>query len=360
MPENEKDELEIQADGSDTEEEAHVEYAIASYPSDFTLSGINESWLKKDLTIPDFQREFVWSITQSSLLIESFLLGLPVPPVFFYIDKENNNLVIDGQQRILSIIYFFSGFFGSENVQGKRQVFRLTGLNVKSPFAGKTFSDLEEAQKRKIRNAVLRAINIKQISPVDEGTCMFHIFERLNTGGTPLKPQEIRNCVFRGDFIQVLRELNIDDNWRKIIGKSKVDKHQRDVELVLRMFSLFKNVADYEKPMKEYMNVAMKTNKAGDTDKVLEFKQIFPTATKLIVDALGKKPFHVRGPLNAAVMDSVLPVVLENYGSIDNKFKERFITLIGNDDFRKKTLFATTDAATLKERYELTKKILLH
>jgi hypothetical protein len=73
------------------EDEEYIQYDIATYPSDFTLNGIQELWNKKDLIIPDFQREFVWNIKQSSLLVESFLMGLPVPPVFFYIDENNKS-----------------------------------------------------------------------------------------------------------------------------------------------------------------------------------------------------------------------------------------------------------------------------
>src|SRR3972149_7177363 len=118
----------------DQANEILVEYDITAYPSDFTLSGLVGMWNSKDITIPDFQREFVWTIKQSSLLIESFLIGLPVPPVFFYIDDENKNLVVDGQQRILSIVFFFEGYFGRENAKGSRQAFKLTGWNWNTPF----------------------------------------------------------------------------------------------------------------------------------------------------------------------------------------------------------------------------------
>ena len=128
------------------EEEVAVEYDIATYPSDFTLAGIHKMWHDHGILIPDFQREFVWKIEQSSLLIESFLVGLPVPPVFFYIDDENKNLVIDGQQRILSCVYFFDGYFGEESAQGKRRVFRLAdwthGRSPSHCFQGPQCSDV--------------------------------------------------------------------------------------------------------------------------------------------------------------------------------------------------------------------------
>src|SRR3989304_1654063 len=107
----------------DQANEVLVEYDITAYPSDFTLSGLVGMWNSKDITIPDFQREFVWTIKQSSLLIESFLVGLPVPPVFFYIDNEHKNLVIDGQQRILSRVHFFDGFGREGWVRGRNNVF---------------------------------------------------------------------------------------------------------------------------------------------------------------------------------------------------------------------------------------------
>jgi uncharacterized protein with ParB-like and HNH nuclease domain len=359
MPEIKNEELEIQGDGTENEEEAHVEYDIASYPSDFTLSGINDLWNNKDIIIPEFQREFVWNINQSSLLIESFLLGLPVPPVFFYVDKENKNLVIDGQQRILSIVFFFEGLFGFENVQGKRQVFRLTGLNQKSPYFNETFFDLDDSHQRKFRNAVLRAVNIKQLSPKEENTSIYHIFERLNTGGSPLKPQEIRNCVFRGKIVTILRELNKDQNWRKILGKKHVDKHQKDVELVLRILSLFDNTNNYEKPMKEFLNQSMKKHRNGDTSKLAKFVKLFPKVSKQIVDNLGEKPFHIRGPLNAAVLDSVFTVAFENPNRIDKSFAKHYANLAQDSTFLRDTQLGTTDTLTVRERYNIAYKILI-
>ncbi|MBU0728623.1 MAG: DUF262 domain-containing protein [Proteobacteria bacterium] len=135
--------LEVEAE-VDEDEAIAINYDIASYPSDFTLSGISQMWKDGDIVIPDYQREFVWTIKQSSLLIDSFLTGLPVPPVFFYVDDNNKNLVIDGQQRILSVVFFLDGYFGKESTQGKRQVFRLTGLHSTHPYLGARFEDLKK------------------------------------------------------------------------------------------------------------------------------------------------------------------------------------------------------------------------
>lgn len=352
------EEIEIEDDSDD--EEVSVVYDIASYPSDFTLAGIAQMWKDKDIEIPDFQREFVWTIKQSSLLIDSFLCGLPVPSVFFYIDELNKNLVIDGQQRILSVVYFLEGYFGNESTQGKRQVFRLSGLDERSPYYNKRFVDLEETDQRKLKQSVLRAVNIRQLNPTGEGTSAYHIFERLNTGGTPLKPQEIRNCVFRGALTSKLKDANKDKNWRKILGKKPIDKHQKDVEILLRLFALAGSVDKYEKPMKEFLNAAMKRHLEGNTKKADLFFSRFPKVTALVVSALGEKPFHIRGPLNTSALDAVMCVLIEHPSELNAaQLVQRYKALLEHPDFRDLTLLATTDTKTLRTRVNLARKVLL-
>lgn len=339
---------EVQDDG-----EALVQYEIASYPSDLTLWGIKDMWKDGDILIPDFQRNYVWTINQASLLIESFLLGLPVPQVFFYVNDQNKNLVIDGQQRILSIVYYFDGYFGDENIQGKRQVFRLTGLDERSHFANKRYEDLDETEQRMLRSRVLRAINIRQLSPKGENTSIYHIFERLNTGGTPLKPQEIRNCVFRGSFVGILAALNQDANWRKLVGKKVLDKHKKDIELILRVFALSdNNWQKYEKPMKEFLNVAMNENKDGNSKRVKQFEARFTKAVELIVDELGNKPFHIRGPLNSSALDSVLCTIMDNIEKMPDDINIRYRALLKNEKFIAATYYGTSDVTVLQQRFK--------
>jgi hypothetical protein len=355
---NDFDNLEIEEELED--DAVSVIYDIATYPSDFTLAGIAQMWKDGDIEIPDFQREFVWSISQSSLLIDSFLCGLPVPSVFFYVDELNKNLVIDGQQRILSVVFFMEGYFGRESTQGRRQVFRLTGLGKKSPYANKRFVDLEEHDQRKLKQSVLRAVNIRQLNPVGEGTSAYHIFERLNTGGTPLKPQEIRNCVFKGALSQMLREANGDKNWRIILGKKALDKHQKDVEMVLRLFALSGAVGEYEKPMKEFLNTAMKRHGNGKTRKAERFFALFPKVAALIAAELGEKPFHLRGPLNSSALDAVMVVLLDNFSHVKpQELSYRYEALRTNKTFLDSTLLATTDTNVLKSRFNIAKDILL-
>lgn len=349
--------LEIEPESDD--EAAAVSFDIASYPSDLTLSVVHEMWKDRAIEIPEFQRNFVWSIAQASLLVESFMLGLPVPQVFFYVDEENRNQVIDGQQRIMSIVFFLEGYFGEEKMDNKRQVFRLQGLAKTSPFNNKKFSDLDENHQRKFKSSVLRAINIRQLNPKGEATSVYHIFERLNTGGTPLKPQEIRNCVYRGNLINRLREMNELTGWRRIVGKQALDRHQKDVELVLRVFALWAFEDEYEKPMKEFLNKAMAREKAGTSERVARFVELFPSAVDLVIDRLGDKPCHLRGRLNSSALDALMATILKAELAMPDDLPARYDRLRADEDFRASTHISTSDTGVVRRRMELTERYLI-
>src|SRR5439155_7426682 len=134
-------------------------------------------------------------------------------------------------------------------------------------------------------------------------TSVYHVFERLNTGGTTLTPQEVRNCVFHGPFNDFVVELNRDSTWRRLVGALGVDKRMRDVELIVRFFALAENLAGYFKPMKDFVSEFMKKNQQHTNNE--KFRRMFESATASVVERLGERPFHIKRGLNAAVFDSV-------------------------------------------------------
>lgn len=338
---------------TEEEEESYVTYDIATYPSDLTLSGIFEQWKDEEILIPDYQREFVWSQKQASLLIESFLLGLPIPPVFLYIDEFNKYVVIDGQQRITSVVYFFEGYFGTEDQKSKRTIFKLIGLSPKSPFLNKSFVELSDSDQRKLRGAVLRAMNIRQLSPKGEPTAAYHIFERLNTGGTPLKPQEIRNCVYRGTIVERLRRLNKNQDWRTILGKPDVDKHQKDVELILRLFSLYEGLSIYQRPMKDFLSMSMKRNLDFDSESAISFESQFPKIALKIVKELGQKPFSRRGPVNSALLESIFVSLMRLEDASKVNLPSQLEKLKNNHDFQNSISQSTTNEDVVRARHAI-------
>lgn len=352
------DELKV-ADGDEADDEAYVTYDIAAYPADYTLSVLDQMWNAGDIIIPNFQRKFVWTIKQSSMLIESLLMGLPVPQAFFYVDLDNRSLVIDGLQRVMSIAYYFSGFFGEETYQGKKTVFRLTGLNEKSPYAGKRYEDLTEADQRKLKNSVLRVINVKQLGPKDDDTSAYHIFERLNTGGTPLTEQEIRHCVYHGELVELLGSLNKIKNWREVLGNASYDKHQKDVELILRVMAVAFRSDKYEKPMKEFLNKTMSHYRDGKSDDVKFFEKAFPLVCTAVIEKMGVKPFNPKGRVNASALDSVMGVLISIAEKIPDDLNFRYEALLKDPDFYETLSVSTSDALVIRRRLAAVRKHLL-
>lgn len=342
-----------------TEEELdeipHVEFDIAVSPSDLTLELIANKVQQNDIIIPFYQRKFVWKIEQASRLIESFLMGLPVPQVFLYINEEDQLEVIDGQQRIMSVKYFLEGLFGEEDNKGKRQVFKLKGLSERSAYNGKTFLELSPRDQRKIKNSTLRAINIKQVTPSNASDSVFHIFQRLNTGGTQLKPQEIRNAVYRGNIVVKLEELNQDPDWQAILGLRAPDKTQKDVELVLRLFSLFENWTNYEKPMLHFLNKEMKENRKFDSKRADRFVSRFPKVTELINSTLDR-PFRPKSVINSGVLEAVMIALLERDKPMSAaQLQAGYDSLLEDDEFLDSIVGGTTDTLVLQYRQKLAK-----
>lgn len=331
-------------------------YEIVTYPADYTLEGLVTKYRRGQIKLPGFQRKFVWKIQQASKLIESFLLGLPVPAIFLYTDPDDNTLdVIDGQQRLLSLVYYFEGYFGPAENE-KRMVFSLKGLHEKSPYKDKTYATLEKTDGpafNRLNDAVLRAFVVKQLNPKNH-TSIYHVFERLNTGGTQLTSQEVRNCIYYGAFNELLRELNRDDNWRAIFGRNQEDNRQRDIELILRFFALFYNSEKYEKPMKDFLSDFMAVHRKESEENRNSYKNIFRSVVEDIGKYLDPKPFHIRAGLNAAVFDSVTVAFAKHRDKeIPRDIGSRYKSLIEDPKYLKLVSSSTTDGVVVIDRLNL-------
>lgn len=324
-------------DSPEDEQEPALKYEIMNYPADVTLGGYVDLWDRGELTVPDFQRLYVWDRVKASKLVESFLLGLPVPGVFLY--KERNKagyFIIDGQQRIVSLIRFIKGTF-------EETKFRLK--NVDKRYEGKTFEDLSEEDQFKLKGQTLRATIIQQINP-DDDTSIYHVFERLNTGGVNLNPMEVRQCVSFGPFVTALKKMNEIPAWRSILGKPKIDKRLRDVELILRCLALAEKYNEYEKPMKGFLNSYMESYRNHEPfDEVLKN---FEASCEYVLEELGSKPFHLRGRLNYGALDSVMAAVLTDVNTIDLSIK--FALLRKDADYENAITYNTSDESTVETR----------
>ncbi|MEE4959716.1 DUF262 domain-containing protein [Pseudomonas alliivorans] len=326
------------------DEESQPIYHISNYPADLTLRGYYDKFKSGQLVIPEFQRNYVWDQRKASKLIESFMLGLPVPGVFLYKVRGTNKLsIVDGQQRIMSAIRFFSNRFDEK-------IFRLSGVLPK--WKNKTYDELDESDRFLLDDTVLRATVIQQLDPEDDSS-IYHIFERLNTGGINLNSMEIRRCVYHGRFAELLQNLNELPAWRLIVGKPKEDKRLRDVELILRILALQYKWNVYEKPMKNFLNSFIaQINKLSDDQASVFFDRAstsFIKTVSYIVDKLGEKPFHIRGPLNFAVLDSVY-VAIANSERLNEDIHLTYQLLLKDREYAAAVSVSTSDDKSIKLR----------
>lgn len=322
------------------EEEAFapLEFEIVNYPADITLKGYLDQRKSGQLKVPPFQREYVWDAKKASKLIESFLLGLPVPGVFLFKAKNSNEFqIIDGQQRIMSAIRYQEEKFDES-------IFRLRGVQPK--YEGKKFSDLDAETQFRLETTVLRATVVQQLSP-DDDRSVYQIFERLNTGGVNLNPMEIRQSVSYGPFVQLLKEMNDIEEWRFIIGQPRLDKRLRDVELVLRALALRNYYKEYDKPMKDFLNRYMEVKRKDSGDYENLRKSFHSAARKILMD-LGPKPFHLRNRLNYGALDSVFYAVLGNPEVKD--LPQKFRNLVSDAEYVNAVSFNTSDESAIDLR----------
>jgi len=191
---------------------------------------------------------------------------------------------------------------------------------------------------------------MKQVSP-DDDTSIYHVFERLNTGGTYLTAQEVRNSIYNGPFNNLLHELNEVPAWRETLGKPLPDPRLKDVELVLRVLALHKSGGAYQKPMKAFLNDFMRLYKAGQLND--ELRPVFLRVAKDVRERLGPKPFHLHAGVNVPVLDAAFVAFASHSGAIPPDIVDRYHALLADDQFQKWTSRATTDVDAVKGRIQL-------
>lgn len=330
---------------TDDEESQTTRYEITSFPTDFTVLVMYEKWRAGQLIIPDFQRHYVWNLPQASRLIESFLLGLPIPQVFLYRSRTSPQLlVVDGHQRLATISKFYEGQFTRD------RVFRLRGINPE--WNGKTYNELSDDDRLVLDDSTLRSIVIQQIQPNDNSS-IYQIFERLNTGGTQLNAMEIRKAIFHGQAYDLLERLNNNPDWRALIGISEQDRRLRDVELVLRILALSQDWETYTKPMKAFITDYMDTLCKVSDEKILQLEQQFISASSIVHAQLGDRPFHLRTRLNVAALDSVMAGAIESLSTLNPDLGSSYTKLKSNQDFTNAVQFDTSDTAVVRGRFNL-------
>lgn len=349
--------------GQETEEEiidaqnddeiiAPVQYDITSYGADYDVEGLVKRLTRKDILIPAFQRNYVWSQRDASKFVESLLLGLPVPGVFFVKERDSNKLlVIDGQQRLKSLQFFFNGFFNPKEEEQRRQVFKL--LDVQKKFLGCTYDTLEEEDKIRFNDSLIHATIIKQEAPHEgDDTSIYHIFDRLNSRGRHLTPQEIRTAIYHGTFIDLIKKLNDHPNWREIYGKPS--PRLKDRELILRFLAMYYSLDAYTRPVNEFLNRFCDKYREPDEAFLTQSQKVFINTIDVMWQCVGKQSFKPISTINAAVFDSVMVGLSRRLYSDKpinpETVRQAYFSLVNDLDYQKLVSQSTSDENNVQTR----------
>lgn len=329
------------------EEVIPYRYSITSYGADYPVDSLVNRLDREVILVPKFQRSFVWTYKMASRFIESLLLGLPVPGIFLSKEEETGKLlVIDGQQRLKTLQYFYQGVF-------QRREFLLR--DVQDQFEGKTYRTLNEEDRLRLDDSIIHATIVKQDEPTEDESSIFHIFERLNTGGMQLRPQEIRACIYYGEFNELLQDLNTHASWREIYGNPS--KRLRDQELILRFFALYFFADRYERPMKEFLNKYMAANRRLRLHDADTLRAKFTSTIDILERGLGKSAFRPERALNVSVFDSVMVGLarrLDNDSVADDaQFIANYQSLLENEEFQATTQTGTSDEPVVRKRIDM-------
>ncbi len=346
-------------DAYDVEDESENDIVVApgksnidTYGADLRVEDLCLMQESGEIIVPLFQRNFVWSLQESSRFIESLLMDWPVPGIFLARDSESDKfLVIDGQQRLKSLLFFRQGVFRA-GANEDTVPFSLTGVHPE--LEGLTYENLWIDDRADLDNYLLHATVIGKLDPKTDDTSIYHIFERLNTSGQPLQPHEVRAALYDGKLMDTIREINQHPSWRRIYGNP--DIRQKDQELILRFLAFAFSDRAYHSPLKEYLNKFADKHR-NPSDVVLgKYASSFKQVSDLWWDALGHAAFRPAQRLNAAVFDSMtvgLVRRIDLYGPpYPDEMAKAYCELIQDADYRRAIAHSTSGERAVATRIE--------
>ena len=372
-----------------TEDVSFTEYDISSSPNDFNIKTLNDFIDSGIVMIPGFQRNYVWDIRKASKLIESIIIGIPIPQIFLFEEAKNKFIVIDGQQRYMTIYYFMKKRFPRKEKRLElRKIFDehksipeevlndnnyFTDFNLKLPtsqpnqvnkYNNLNYFTLDESDRISFELRTIRNIIIKQSAPDDGNSVVFEIFNRLNTGGVNLKPQEIRTSLYHSNFYEMLYKINLWDVWRSYTPTKTPNLHMKDIEILLRGFAMLINYKDYKPSMTRFLNKFSFIAKSYP-DKNIEYLENLFTS---FVNNLPKEDLKIfyskTGRFNISVFESIFVASCEN--AFNNKnldvwqpTVEQINQLKENEEFIIATQSDTASVKNVTKRIEIAKEILL-
>lgn len=333
-----------------------AERKVVTQSYDLSVQTLADEWDAKSLVLPDIQREYVWDNARASRLVESLLLNIPIPVLYFAETDDAKWEIFDGHQRVHSVVRFL------------KNEFRLSGLSVLSEQNGSRFHQLPKREQRFLKTRMMRAV---VISTDSHPSMKFEIFERLNTGAIVLNAQELRNSIYRGPFNDLLRELVKDEKFRACIGTAAPRKRMADEELLLRFFTLRSRLSAYRPPLKKFLNDYMFDNQDPSKAVLTSHRRLFATTVDRIHTVFGSdafKPTDKRGNAterapNRALFDAQMLAFSwasknADFAKKQKSIVQKFGRLYGDEDFVDSISLATGDRSRILSRVNRAVKTL--
>lgn len=332
-----------------SDEDADYQYDLTFYGADYPVDSLVKRLGNKDIVVPTFdpenelvtdveafQRKFVWTKLQCDRFVESLLLGLPVPGIFLVQQSNKRLLVLDGQQRLLTLSSFYAGIL-------TKKEFALE--HVQTQYKGLTYNTLDEQDRRTLDDSIIHATVIRKAKNAQDLRSVYSLFERLNSGGTQLSPHEIRVALVPGKLMHLVRELNASPAWRALYGAPS--KTLKDQELVLRFIAMRFSLANYDSPMKDFLTTYAQSNSDLQAQSAEQIKEAFEPTIALISSTIGKHAFRIKTALNVAVYDAISVAVSQRLaeGPLSDKgLVEAYQNLLSNPAF-----LASVEKATARK-----------
>ena len=261
---------------------------------------------------PDFQRNEVWSTRQKSELIESVVMGIPLPLIYLAETMEGKLVIVDGRQRLTTFFRYLDNEFS------------INGLKIMIELNACKFRDLEnDAKKSKYATEIEDfQLVIQIIKYPTPDRVRFDIFDRVNRGGTPLNNQEMRNALYQGPATKLLNELAASDAFKDATGHSVSPLHMKDKYIILRALSFYLWKKDilkkkngekvvYRSDIEEFLGYSMEYLNWVDDDSREDLKSLFFKAMKRCYDTLGENAFRIptdsgrRRPVSMTLFESL-------------------------------------------------------
>ncbi|HEY0983586.1 DUF262 domain-containing protein [Schlesneria sp.] len=316
---------------------------------DYSVDTIVAALRSGAIKIPVFQRRYVWTNAQASRLIESLIIQCPIPVVYLSQGSDEVYQVVDGNQRLNSLLRFLENDF------------KLTGLTAYPELEGNSFSELDPRFQRHIVNRTVRCLIIlKDTHP----QVKFDVFERLNSGAVQLTAQELRHGIYHGDAIRLAGECAKSKTFQKLVSVSQ-NKRMKLEELVIRFWSLAEGYQQYRKPLSAFLNRYCESHRSLNKSDQSRITELFSSTVNEVSSLFGDLAFAVfdenAGVLsrfNAAVYDCQMVGVgtlLERPNRLRLSRKaarERMISLFNNSDFQNMISRATSDDKNVKGRID--------